>query len=61
MTFRSWKNFLTKLPSNDDGNKNIVSFSEAMSKDLKSEERVVNDDLKVKACDIFIFTTKMGY
>ena len=42
MTSRSWKNFLTELPSNNDGNKNMVSFSEAMSKDLSSEERVKN-------------------
>ena len=42
MTSRSWKNFLTELPSNDDGNKNIVYFSEAMSKDLSNEERVKN-------------------
>ena len=42
MTSRIWKNFLTELPSNDDGNKNIVSFSEAMSKNLSSEERVKN-------------------
>ena len=55
MTSRSWKNFLTELPSNDDGNKNIVSFSEAMSKDLTSEERVVNDGLKVKSCDIHLY------
>ena len=42
MTSRSWKNYLTELPSNNDGNKNIVSFSEAMSKDLPNEERVKN-------------------
>ena len=53
MTSRSWKNFLTKLPSNDDDNKNIVSFSEAMSKDLSSEERVKNlmeDQNEIVAC-----------
>ena len=33
-TSRSWENFLTKLPSNNDGDKNIVSFSGAMIKDL---------------------------
>ena len=53
MTSRSWKNFLTELPSNDDGNKNIVSFSEAMSKDLPNEERVKNlteDKNEIVAC-----------
>ena len=53
MTSRIWKNFLTELPSNDDGNKNIVSFSEAMSKDLSSEERVKNmteDKNEIVAC-----------
>ena len=53
MTSRSWKNYLTELPSNDDGNKNIISFSEAMSKDLSSEEKVKNlteDKDKIVAC-----------
>ena len=42
MTSRIWKNFLIKLPSNNEGNKNIVSFSEEMSKDLSNEDRVKN-------------------
>ena len=42
MMSRSWKNFLTELPSIDYGNKNIVSFSETMSKDLSNEDRVKN-------------------
>ena len=53
MTSRSWKNYLTELPSNDDGNKNIISFSEAMSKDLSSEEKVKNlteDKDEIVAC-----------
>ena len=45
--------FLTELPSNDDGNKKIVSFSEAMNKDLSNEERVKNlteDKNEIFAC-----------
>ena len=30
------------LPPNDDGNKNITSFSEAMNKDLSEDERIKN-------------------
>ena len=47
------ENFLTELPSKDDGNKNIVSFSEAMSKDLSNEDRVKNmteDKNEIVAC-----------
>ena len=34
-----WKSYLMDLPPNDDGNKNITSFSEAMNKDLSEDER----------------------
>ena len=33
---------MSELPSNDDGNKNISSFNEALSSDLSVEEKIKN-------------------
>ena len=33
------------LPPNDDGNKNITSFSEAINKDLSEDERNLTEDM----------------
>ena len=42
MSSRSWKQHLTKLPSNDDGNNNLKSFHEAFNSNLTNRDRIKN-------------------
>ena len=42
MSSRSWKQHLTELPSNDDGNKNLNSFHEALNSDLPTRDKIKN-------------------
>ena len=42
MTSRSWGNHLTNLHTDGDGNKNLVSYSNALSSDLPEEEKIRN-------------------
>ena len=49
----SWKQHLAKLPSNDDGNKNLNYFHEALNSDLITRDRIKNiteDKDDVVAC-----------
>ena len=53
MSSRSWKQHLTELPSNDDGNKNLNSFHEALNSTLPTRDRIKNiteDEDYVVAC-----------
>ena len=53
MSFRSWKQHLTRLPSNKDGNKNLNSFNEALNSNLPTRDRIKNtteDKDDVVAC-----------
>ena len=53
MSSRSWKQYLTELPSNYDGNKNLNSFHEALNSDLPTRDRIKNimeDKYDVVAC-----------
>ena len=42
MSSRCWKQNLTELPSNDDGNKNLNSFHEDLNSDLPTRDRFKN-------------------
>ena len=42
MTSRSWENHLTNLHTNGDGNKNLMSYSNALSSGLTEEEKIRN-------------------
>ena len=53
MSSRIWKQHLTELPSNDDGNKNLNYFHEALNSDLPTRDRKTNiteDKDDVVAC-----------
>ena len=53
MLYRSWKEHLTELPSNDDGINNLNSFHEALNSDLPIRDRIKNiteDEDDVVAC-----------
>ena len=53
MSSSSWKQHLTELPSNDDGNKNLNSFHVAFNSDLPTKDRIKNiteDKYDVVAC-----------
>ena len=53
MSSMSWKQHLTELPSNDDGNKNLNSFHEAFNSNLPTRDRIKNiteDKDDVVAC-----------
>ena len=53
MSSTIWKQHLTKFPSNDDGNKNLNSFHEALNRDLLTRDRIKNttkDKYDVVAC-----------
>ena len=42
MSSRIWKQHLTDLPSNDDGNNNLNSFHKDLNGDLPTRERIKN-------------------
>ena len=53
MSYRIWKKHLPELPYNDDGNKNLNSFHEALNRDLPTRDRIKNikeDKYDVVAC-----------
>ena len=53
MSSRSWKQHLTKIPSNDEGNKNLNYFHKDLNRDLPTRERTKNiteDKDDVVAC-----------
>ena len=59
MSPRSWKQHLTELPSNYDGNINLNSFHEAFNSDLPIRDRIKNiiedKDYAVACVDGVIF------
>ena len=53
MSSRIWKQHLTNVPSNDDGNKNLNYFHKALNSDLSTWDRIKNiteDKYDVVAC-----------
>ena len=42
MSSRSWKKYFTGLPSNDDGNKNLKYFHEALISNLLTRDKIKN-------------------
>ena len=53
MSYRSWKQHLTKFPSNDDVNNNLNYFHEAFNSNLPTRNRIKNiteDKYDVVAC-----------